>query len=104
MVTESIFCAHCQATTLHVLTIAGDILATCPECGRILKFPSTVTAPELTNLIAKHYDSNLGQEPVAPAQIGPADVHVEPGNPESASVAEDLTPAEASIWETTNQA
>lgn len=63
MTTRQIFCATEQAETAHELSVDvmnGEILATCP-CGRFLKFPSSVTPEEFTQLVAAHREANAGQ-------------------------------------------
>lgn len=67
MAKRNIFCANDQEVTVQTLTVDpvnGEILSTCP-CGRVLKFPSTVTAESFTELITAHHEGNLGQVSLA---------------------------------------
>lgn len=60
---RSIFCANCQEHTDHVLSVSqsGEVVATCPVCGRVLKFPAGVTREEFDKLVQQQEESNVGQ-------------------------------------------
>lgn len=81
-----IFCANCQAEVSHQLfksSYSGEIIATCTECGRQLKFPGEMSQKQFDELLAAHKEANEGQQVVAPGGVGPADVVV-PAGPQPA--------------------
>lgn len=58
-----VFSAELQKETEHTVDIdgAGEVLLTCTETGRFLKFPRGTSAEELKALLAKHKEANEGQ-------------------------------------------
>lgn len=63
-ITRNVFCASDQAVAPHELTVDsmnGEILATCSNCGRTLKFPPRVTPEEFSALLEAHQSANEGQ-------------------------------------------
>lgn len=63
MITKLIFNAELQKETVHELSASqnGEIVATCRETGRILKFPAGVTREKFDELVAAHKVANEGQ-------------------------------------------
>lgn len=63
MIKKLIFNAELQKETVHELTASdtGEIVATCTETGRVLKFPSNVSREKFDELVAAHKTSNEGQ-------------------------------------------
>ena len=63
--TKLVFCANCQEETEHVASVndrTGDeLLLECETCGRVLKFPLSVTQEELVALLSDHQEANAGQ-------------------------------------------
>jgi cytochrome c2 len=58
---KTIFCANCQAKKPHEASVVkGEITFACKDCDRILKFPATMTGPELVAAIAEHEAVNEG--------------------------------------------
>lgn len=57
------FSAELQKETPHTIDIDGngEIVLTCTETGRFLKFPKGTIASDLKSLMASHKDANLGQ-------------------------------------------
>ncbi|HYD35549.1 MAG TPA: hypothetical protein VD999_05755 [Vitreimonas sp.] len=62
-----IFNAQLQKETTHTLEVDdnNEIVATCTETGRQLKFPN-VSEAEFDVLVAKHNESNVGQRAKKP--------------------------------------
>lgn len=67
VVDKEIFCANCQAKTVHKMSRDknNEMLATC-DCGRALKFampedPSADHPSHLEVLLNKHHEANVGQ-------------------------------------------
>lgn len=59
--TKKIFCANCQADTLHTVEILPhEVIATC-VCSRPIKFPPLKTAGALRAMFDAHYAANVGQ-------------------------------------------
>ena len=63
MFIKKIFNAELQKETDHKLTAApnGEVVATCLETGRVLKFPAGVTAKQFEKLLKAHKETNEGQ-------------------------------------------
>ena len=61
--TKTIHCAGCRLDTEQVMSLDKnrEIVATCPTCGRQLKFPMVAGPTELDALIAAHKASSAGQ-------------------------------------------
>lgn len=57
------FSAELQRDTEHTVDIDGngEVIVTCTETGRFLKFPAGTTGAELKDLLAKHKADNSGQ-------------------------------------------
>lgn len=62
-VTRTIFCANEQEDLLHELSFTdnGEVMAKCPKCGRVVKFPAGLTKEQFTELVVKHKTANQGQ-------------------------------------------
>jgi hypothetical protein len=62
-----VFNADLQRESPHTLTIDGngEVILTCTENGRFLKFPKGTTADELRALLTEHKNANEGQISVA---------------------------------------
>ena len=58
-----VFNAELQKETPHVIDFAGngEIILTCEQTGRFLKFPKGTTGEVLKELLAKHKAANEGQ-------------------------------------------
>jgi len=58
-----VFNASLQKETEHSIDIDGngEIVLTCIENGRFIKFPAGTTAEQLKELLAAHKESNHGQ-------------------------------------------
>jgi len=58
-----VFNAELQRETSHTIDIDGngDVLLTCTQTGRFLKFPNGTTAKQLKEHIARHKAANEGQ-------------------------------------------
>lgn len=82
-----VFNAGLQKETEHVLDIdgAGEIVLTCTETGRVLKFPKGTTGAELKVLLAEHKAVNEG------------DITVEAIEEQKAKLIEDLDLDEESV-------
>ena len=66
MKTKELFCANCQAVTVHNAAVDGngEYVFTCSteDCGRFLKLPADVTTKlEATILFEAHAVQNEGQ-------------------------------------------
>lgn len=61
--TISVFNTELQKETPHAITFSstGEIVLTCEETGRFLKYAKGTTAEELKGLLAKHKEANEGQ-------------------------------------------
>lgn len=61
--TKTIHCAYCRLDTAHAMSLDRnhEIIATCPTCGRFLKFPMVGAPAELDTLIVAHKTSSAGQ-------------------------------------------
>lgn len=61
--TIAVFSAELQRETPHEIDIDGngEIVLTCTETGRFLKFPKGTTADELKAKLAEHKAANEGQ-------------------------------------------
>jgi uncharacterized Zn finger protein len=61
--TKKIFCAGCQDVKEHELAASssGEVVATCPECGRVLKFPAGIDKTSFEKAIEAHEEANKGQ-------------------------------------------
>ena len=68
--TKTIHCAQCRADTEQTMTLDKnrEVVATCPTCGRQLKFPLAGSPAELDALIAAHKASSAGQITVEMAE------------------------------------
>ena len=57
-----VFNAHLQKETPHKLDVDGngEVVLTCVETGRFLKFPKGTTSETLKALIATHKEVNTG--------------------------------------------
>lgn len=117
--TKTIFCAHEQSETPHKLEVVEkdifntplkepEIIASCTQCGRQLKFPATVEADELISLFDAHKQANEGQQPIGVVSAEPAapatpPAPVEPAvaSPET-QTAPDLSPSEQAQWNAIN--
>jgi hypothetical protein len=62
-----VFNADLQKETEHTVDVDdnGEIVLTCSENGRTLKFPAGTTGAQLKQLLAKHKKANEGQKTVA---------------------------------------
>jgi hypothetical protein len=58
---KNIFCANCQEITPHVVVISNDEYVFTCDCGRFIKFPSSLSKEDLIKAIAKHEEVNKGQ-------------------------------------------
>lgn len=70
MKTRDIFCANCQETKEHIVTIdvSGEFICTC-ICGRFLKFPGDLPKKELDAVIEEHKEANVGQITVEAIEV-----------------------------------
>ncbi len=60
---KTIFCANDQIEIAHDLGVSqsGEVVATCTQCGRVLKFSAKSTVEEFESQIALHKVQNEGQ-------------------------------------------
>lgn len=66
---KTIFCANCQAEQEQTLEQHGmELVATCPVCGRAIKFPAGLKKAKLDSLIADHKEANEGHQ-VIPSMV-----------------------------------
>ncbi len=66
---KTLFCANCQAKTDHSFTLSAngsEYVGAC-DCGRVVKFPASLTVEELRAAFLAHEASNQGQVKVDPA-------------------------------------
>lgn len=67
MNTRPLFCANCQKTTDHVLTVnpvdPSEVILTCSTegCGRFHKVPSTISAADFATFQQELENNNKGQ-------------------------------------------
>jgi hypothetical protein len=63
MITKLIFNAELQRESIHELSAApnGEVVATCTETGRILKFPANISKVDFEARLAEHKEANIGQ-------------------------------------------
>jgi len=83
MKTKPIFCAHCQDTRdqeVKVVLEKKEIITTCPECKREIKFPYPITISEFEGLIAQHKTANEGHDVITPEKLAAQKVEEQAAN------------------------